>query len=101
MEIICELSVLNVLEGGIQLWFEVAVMVFAEDDLVGGVADAFPDFAADLRLEGGGIDVVAFRHVAVAERAAVVEVDAGGGLQRLSRMMPASSLRGVSTMARK
>ena len=54
------LSVLNVSEGGIQLRFEVAVVVLAEDDIVGGVADALPHLATNLRLERGGVNVVSF-----------------------------------------
>ena len=57
------LPILNILKRRVQLRFEIAVVVFAEDNLVGGVADALPDFSADLRLEGGGIDVVAHRQI--------------------------------------
>lgn len=72
----------NVVNGSIQLRFEVAVVVFAEHNLVGGVADAFQNFAADLRFEGGGVNVVSSGQIAVAERTAVVEVNSVGVLQR-------------------
>ena len=66
----------NVVNGSIQLRFEVAVVIFAKDDFVGGVADAFPDFSADLRLERGGIDVVSLIQTTVPERTTVVKVNA-------------------------
>ena len=72
----------NVVDCGIQLRTEIAVVVFAEHNLVRGVPNAFPNFAADLCFKGGGVNVVSSREIAVTERTAVVEVDAHRGLQR-------------------
>ena len=73
---IYNLMYLNVPERGVQLRLEVAVVVLAQDNLIGGVADALPNFAFNLRLKGGGIDVVTV--IDVPERTAIVEIDVAG-----------------------
>ena len=71
----------DVVEGRIELGCKAAVVVFAEQKLVGCMANAFGDTPPNEGFEGGGIDVVATILEAVAKGAAIVEVDVGVGLQ--------------------
>ncbi len=56
-------------------------MVFAEDLLVGDMANAFGDLSIDTSFESGGVDVMSPVGIAIAEGTTVVEVDVGVGLQ--------------------
>ena len=48
----------DVIEGGVELGIEAAVVVFAQHYLIGSMADAFGHLATDKGFECGGVDVV-------------------------------------------
>ena len=73
--------VFDVFDGGIQLGFEVTVVVLAEHFLVRHTADAFQYLSVKRSLERGSIDIMVHGHN-VAERPAVCKVDIGYRLQR-------------------
>ena len=71
----------DVVECGVKLGPEAAAVVFAQDLLVGDMANALSDLSIDTGFEGGGVDVMAPVGIAVAKGSTVVEVDVGIGLQ--------------------